>query len=573
MSDRGLTNLRWAYALVDGLAAAGVRRVILSPGSRSTPLVLACRRHPLVHTRVHLDERGAAFFALGQALADGLPSAVIATSGSGPAHWYPAVLEASLSRVPLLLLSADRPPELQDWGANQTLDQQRLFGVHVREFHAAGLPEDRPKGLRQIRALGIKAVEQSLWPQPGPVHLNLPFREPLVPRAPASRWPAGVGAPFRLWPPVAEPCQAQLEALARSLRGRPGLLVCGPTTWRPELGVAVTALARRLDAPILADPLSGLRFGPWDRSRVLTRYDAFLRISRLRRAPRPPAPAWILRLGRPPVSKTLRAYLSRQRVPQVLLAPDGGWPDPEQCATDLVRADPVRLCQRLTEQVAPADHSDWIAPWLAAEAELTPDLAEEVRRGMAFEGLVVQELVRTLPPGSLLFSGNSLPIRQLDTWSGSGERGPRLICNRGASGIDGNLATLLGLASVASGPVVGLVGDLALAHDLNALLAARGLDALAIVLSNGGGGIFGQLPQAGLADFEHCWLTPQGLELSKVAALFRASHRRVERQGELAPALQAALGEPGLRLIEVVIDRHYSLARHLAYWEGAGAAD
>lgn len=565
--DRGLVNLRWAFALVDGLAAAGVSQVVISPGSRSTPLVLACDRHPNITTRVHLDERGAAFLALGLAQGGGAPVAVVATSGSAPTHWYPAVVEAAQTGVPLVFLSADRPPELQDWGANQTLDQQRLFGVHGRAFHQAGLPEGDPAALAGIRLLGVKAVAQARWPRPGPVQINLPFREPLVPKASEPDWPRQPGPPMPLALPRLEWAPDQLNALARELGEGPGLIVCGPGLEPERLAPPLTALARRLGAPILADPLSDLRFGPWDREWLLTRHDAWLRGPR---AASLPEPAWLLRLGRAPVSKALLTYLQGRPGRHLLVAPGGDWPDPLHRASGLLRTDPASLCQgllaRLKNQPPAQSPEDWAAPFRALEAAATPDLSQERQADRPFEGLVVADLLNALPDGATLFSGNSLPIRQLDTWSGSGPRRLRLRCNRGLSGIDGNVGTLLGLAAAGPGPVVGLLGDLALLHDLNSLLAAPGLNAVLIVLNNGGGGIFGHLPQAGLAGFQRYWLTPQGIDLAQVARLFRLGYQRVERQSAFPPALAEALASPGVHLVEILIDRAYSLARHRAYW-------
>ncbi len=562
--DQGLTNLRWAYSLVDGLVATGVVRAVISPGSRSTPLVLACERHPGITTHVHLDERGAAFLALGQARIDAVPTALIATSGSAPSHWYPALVEASLSRLPLILLSADRPLESQDWGANQTLEQQRLFGVHVRAFHQAGLAEDSVPALGGIRQLGIKAVEQSIWPRPGPVHINLPFREPLVPAAAQALWPEGAGESFPLARPVQLPDSGQLDRLAARIGGRNGLIVCGPGSCPDDFGTALSKLARGLSAPIFADPLSGLRFGPWDKDLLLTRYDAVLR----RNAGRDlPEPEWILRFGAPPVSKVLLEYLGAREAFQALVAPDGGWPDPLHRTGMLLRADPLLLCRGLMERVEHGATADWSAVFRAAEATANPKLDEEWAADRPYEGLIVPELIATLPDEAILFSGNSLPIRQIDSWSGSGNRPLHILCNRGASGIDGNVATLLGLASVAAGPVVGLLGDLALLHDLSSLAAARDLQAVIIVLNNGGGGIFGHLPQAQLAGFERYWLTPPRLDLEKAADLFGLGYRRVVHQSEFVPALKQGLQSPGANLIEVTIDRTYSLQRHRAYWK------
>ncbi|TSA42012.1 MAG: 2-succinyl-5-enolpyruvyl-6-hydroxy-3-cyclohexene-1-carboxylic-acid synthase, partial [Betaproteobacteria bacterium] len=273
--DLAHTNLHWALTLIDGLAAAGVAHAVISPGSRSTPLALACELHPRIETHVVLDERSAAFFALGLAKAGNAPAAVIGTSGSAPANWLPAVIEANYGAVPLILLSADRPPELRECGANQTVDQVKLFGGHVRFAFDLGVAEQSPEALRHVAMRARQAVDQSRWPLPGPVHLNVPLREPLVPSGKMdfdfSGCAAGVAYPT-LIPPA-----AALAQLAEELSGAPGLIVCGAMAASPGFAAAVAELAGRLGCPVLADPLSGLRFGEHDRCRILTRYDAFLR--------------------------------------------------------------------------------------------------------------------------------------------------------------------------------------------------------------------------------------------------------------------------------------------------------
>ncbi len=549
--DQGLANLQWAFAFVDGLAAAGVRHAVISPGSRSTPLVLACDRHPAISTRVLLDERSAAFFALGMAKAGGAPSAVIATSGSAPAHWLPAVVEAARASIPLLLLSADRPPEVQDWGANQTVDQQRLFGSHVRAFHQAAMPRDTPQALAEVRLLGVKAAQRSRWPDPGPVHVNLPFAEPLVPMAPCSDWPHRPGPTHALARPRLQPPRTLIDDLAGRLDAGPGLLVCGPMDAAPGFARAATELALRLSCPLLADPLSGLRFGPWHDERLLSRYDTFLA------AGPPPEPDWILRFGAAPVSKTLLQWLARSPAHQIVVRDDAHWPDPTHTAALAVRADPAGLCRDLCTAVTPRPAGGFARAWLAAEqtaAQVSPSSGES-----PFEDRIVAELIDTLPQDAVLFSANSQPVRQLDAWSGAGSRHLRILCNRGASGIDGNLATLLGIAATAQGPVVGLLGDLTVVHDLSSLSAAAELDAVLIVLNNGGGGIFEHLPQAALSQFETYWLTPQRIALENAARLYGVAYRAVRQGRDFVPALQDALARPGVTLVEIFVDRRASL--------------
>lgn len=578
MTDTANTNLLWASALLAGLAGTGVRHVVISPGSRSTPLVLACERQPGLTSHVLVDERCAGFFALGLAKAERRPVALICTSGTAAANWYPAVVEANHGRVPLILLTADRPPELQGWGANQTIDQLRLFGSHVRAFHGLAPAEASPAALRVVRALGARAVEQSRWPLPGPVHINVPLREPLVPEAgqdlssplspPVPERGAHVAAteeiPRILHPTLQPPPQA-VAALAQRLSGRAGLIVCGGAAYDGDFPDAVTRLAQILDCPILADPLSGLRCGPHDRSRILCRYDAFLRRRSFTAAHRPD---WILRFGDLPVSKTLQHYLESQpEALHILVEPHGLWPDPLHLTTDLVRTDPTALCAALAAAGAAAAPEGWMREFLAQER-----LAQELSRcgtddDRPYEGAVVADLNRLLPAGSILFSGNSMAIRDLDGFLGPREQPLEIHANRGASGIDGNLSTLFGLAAAAGDrPVVGLVGDLAFYHDMNGLLAARGRDATIILLNNNGGGIFRYLPQATLPGFARHWLTPTDLDFEHAARLYGLRYRRVERQAEFADALAAALARPGPDLIEVMIDGEASAARHRAYW-------
>lgn len=547
-------NLLWCDQLMDGLAAAGVRQVVLSPGSRSTPLVLALNRHPLLQSRLHPDERCAAFFALGMALHAREPVVLIATSGSAPAHWLPAVIEANHSGVPLILLSADRPPELQDCGANQTIDQTRMFGTHVRASFDAGPPHESQQAMRRIRALGVQAVHQACGPSPGPVHINLPFREPLVP----SQWPE-LPIPGPVTPTVRNrvlPDMEQVRRITQQLSTGRGLIVCGQAPSDAHFAEAVCNLASRLRVPLLADPLSRLRFGAHDRSCLISRYDAFLRSEGFANGPRP---QWVLRFGAPPVSATLLNYLTRAEAQTILCAPHWDFPDPLHQAVELVRADPELLCQALLDSNLPGGDEDWLKMHQDAErrcAGYQPAAAD-----LPIEQAVITQLLTELPAGTTLFSGNSLPIRQLDLWSGQSAKPLRILANRGASGIDGNVSTLMGLTTAGDGKVVGLLGDLALFHDMNGLLFARDCRGVIVLFNNGGGGIFGTLPQAALDTFESQWLTPTKLDFSLAAKLYGIDYKRVDKQEDFGPALKAALLNEAFSLIDVVIDREESWRR------------
>lgn len=561
LSDTGAVNLTWALTLIDALAASGARHAVISPGSRSTPLALACARHPAITVHVVLDERSAAFFALGLAKADGQPVLVIATSGSAPANWFPAVIEADAGAQPLLLLSADRPPELRDCGANQTVDQLKLFGGHVRFAYEFAVPAADAGLLRQVAAMARQALARSRWPLPGPVHLNLPFREPLV-AAPVD---------FAFSPPASQstprlvPAPNEVAAVAAMVSSLPGLIVCGGADYSADFPAALAALADRLDCPVLADPLSGLRFGAHDRSHLFSRYDSFLRDGRFVAARRP---AWILRFGAMPVSKPLQQYLAAQdQAIHLLVEGHGRWPDPLHRTTRPIQADPAAFCGACAEhalQAAPAN-------WCAAFAEAEQRAASIAERFAPFEAEILRSLLDALPPGALLFSGNSMPIRDLDAFSGSAAKPLRILANRGASGIDGNLATTAGLAAAGAGKTVALLGDLALSHDAGALLAARATDLTVVVVNNGGGGIFGYLPQAGLAEYEKLWLTPQFLDFAALAKAYGVGYACAATPAAFAATFRAALASGSTNLIEVKIDLAESIARHRAYWQSLAA--
>lgn len=555
---QGEINLLWAFALIDGLAAAGATRAVISPGSRSTPLVLACDAHPAITISVQVDERCAAFFALGQARASGQPVILIATSGSAPAHWYPAVIEASHSNIPLLLLSADRPPELHGWGANQTTDQQQLFGSHLRAFHDPG-PAQAGGGARdRLYRLAGDAVQQAVRPRPGPVQINMPLREPLVPPAPVDLPAARPATPVRR--PRPAPDATALQRALALISGEPGLIICGATDAGTRFRASVTRLAARLQCPILADPLSNLRCGAPDRTALVSRYDSFLA-----GAAGSLKPGWILRFGALPVSKPLLQFLEQAGAPVILCDPYQQWPVAAPNTALTLTADPALLCDALQDREPAPAPAGWLPRFQQLEQISQRLMSPQTRDDRPFEGCLVRELLDALPDGSLLFSGNSMPIRHLDSWSGCSARRLHIHANRGVSGIDGNISTFIGMASGDYPAAVALLGDLTFYHDMNGLLAAAGRDLVIVLLNNNGGGIFGYLPQAGLASYEAYWNTPTQLDFRHCAALYRLGYQRVERQSAFRPALQQALDAGGPQLIEVSVDREFSISRHRHY--------
>jgi 2-succinyl-5-enolpyruvyl-6-hydroxy-3-cyclohexene-1-carboxylate synthase len=588
---------RFALTLVDELARAGVTDACLAPGSRSAPLALALAEHPGIAVHVHLDERSAAFFALGAAKRSGRPVVVLCTSGTAAANFHPAVLEADHARTALLVLTADRPPELRGTGANQATDQLKLYGPAVRWFCEVGVPSDDPAAGRYWRSLASRAWAEATGPPAGPVHLNLAFTDPLVPLDPslpaAGDWarPAGDPIPGRDLRLPGEPAEGRpggapwtaapsgvraaapedVAALAEAVRASPrGLLVAG---WGADLDpAAVDAFVAASGWPVLADPLSGARRGP----AAISTYDGLLRAPRFAGGRRPDL---VVRVGGAPTSKVLTAWLDPS-VRQVLVDPAAGWLDPGRSASLRLTADPSVLLAAtaaLLEARGPGPApGPWLQEWLEAER-----LAREAIDGLLeewtepFEGRVARDMVAWMPDGGTLVVGSSMPVRDVDAFARPRD-GLRLVANRGLSGIDGFVATALGVAAAGDEPVAALCGDLTLLHDASSLLGAAGRPrgAVLAVCDNDGGGIFSFLPQARLPAelFEPLFGTPHGLDLAALATAARVPWRVVEKAADLVPALDAALAGGGTQLVLVRGDRAANLARHRALTEAVTAA-
>ena len=619
-------NALWSAAFVDALVAAGVGHVCVSPGSRSSPLTLAVadrsvgaggggvgagrggigagRPRPYVTTSVHIDERSAGFFALGYGRATGQPAAVVCTSGTAAANYLPAVIEAHYSRVPLIVLTADRPPELRDTGAWQAIDQLKLYGAYVRWFAEVATPDASPAMLRYVRDLAGRAMALAAGRPAGPVHLNFPFREPLVTDwAPAER--AAMGAAVAALPPpvraartVAMAHDDVLSDLAARIAAEPrGLIVCGTMDPPPGYAAAVVELAAAAGYPVLAEPTSGLRFGPHARSHVVTGYDAFLRQPDWCDAM---APGLVLRFGSSLTWKYVAQYLERHPgAAQVVVDPDGTWDDPTRLAALRVPADPVPLCHDLAGRLAvggvdvaadvapdvgvvPAlesatEREGWRTGWLDAAATARRARDHEVANAEPGSvAWVYPAVIDALPDGALLYAANSMAVRDLDTFTDTSVRGLRAIANRGAAGIDGTLSSALGAAFGSASPTVLLTGDLAFLHDLNGLGAAHldDLNLTVIVLNDQGGGIFEYLPVAEQAPeaFERFFVTPPGADLAAACATYGVAHAVAEDPATLGEALRQRLATTGVQVIEVPVDRAANTAAHRRYWSAVGAA-
>ncbi len=569
-SESALLNLAWSERFVASLAAAGVRDAVLCAGSRSAPLVLAVDRSPL-RAHVSLDERAGAYFALGLAKASGRPVAVVTTSGTAAANLHPAVVEAHHARVPIILITADRPPELRDCGAAQTIDQIRLFGTAVRWFHEVGTPVADPALEAYVAGLARRAAASAWGPPAGPVHLNFAFREPLVaepesipPRAPARAEESDAPDPT---PPAAR----AVARVARLLRTKPrGLILCGPEAASSDLAADVARLAAVTGYPILADPGSQIRYGPHDRARVLGAYDGFLRSPAFAERNAPEA---LLQFGAPLTSKAFHVYAARHPGAVRVLVDDGrAARDPSHRAAETVIADPVLFADALALALAKGADPlpSWGEPFARAEAAARDAVARHLAgtRGIS-EGSVVAALVESAPDGAIVYMGNSMPVRDLDLFVPASSKRLRVLANRGANGIDGVLSSALGASAAGAGPVLAIVGDLSFHHDLNGLAAARvaGIAATIVVVNNDGGGIFSFLPIARHGDaFERLVATPHGLRFEHAAALYGLLYDAPESLDELASAARDSLAGGETRVIEVATDRAENCADHQALW-------
>lgn len=552
---------RYVGAFADELAAAGVEDVCLCPGSRSTPLALTFARHPRLKLWTHLDERSCAYFALGIAKASRRPAAILCSSGTAALNFAPAVVEAYHAHVPLIVLTADRPQELRDLGSNQTIDQVKLYGTAVKWWAEMLLPEASEQALRYVRMAAARAAATAAADPAGPVHLNFPFREPLTPAASEmASEPA-----FSVTP--GHPAAGPRFEMALDGARRP-LLVLGPGA-EPEPGLLEDAA--KLGVPVLADALSGARACDGATDAVLGTYDGFLRHPGLCRVLRPDL---IIRLGAPPTSKPLATHLQIHRdVRQIAFAPHGLWLDPDLTAAEVVIG---HRALRLRSQGGAAEPS-WLPRWRAAEASTLAAVACALgSEGEVDEVSAVLDLAAVLPSGGAVFAGNSMPVRDVDSFWPAGRQPVRFFGNRGAGGIDGVLSSALGVAAASKGPLVLLIGDLSFYHDMNGLLAAKrfGLSATIVLINNDGGGIFSFLPQHDQApdQFEALFGTPHGLDFSAVSRLYEVGFQRVGTRSEYRQALEASLSSPGVQVIEIRTDREANLKLHQRIWNEVAKA-
>lgn len=571
-------NLLWAKVFVDELARSGLRAVCIAPGSRSTPLAIAFAEQPEITVYSLIDERSCAFFALGLALASEQPVAILCSSGTATANFYPAVVEAHYAGVPLLVLTADRPHELRESGANQTVDQVKLYGEHVLWAVDVALPEAQPPALalRNLRTLANRAYATAngnlLSLAKGAVHLNFPFRKPLEPipvesdltEVADARQP---GTPFTTISRARmAPSDEAVTSLADVIRRSPrGLIVCGPRCPTGDFAARVSDLARVTGYPVLADSVSGVRYGEHMRDAlIIGGYDSFLR-----HAQAWPSPGVVLHFGAMPTSQAIDDYLSAAAPEhRIWVSEDGVWKDAAHLATDLLWTDAARLCEAVTQELErypAAPDRAWASLFADAERTVWATFGSEPG---GFDGAVLADVTELLPDPAALFVASSLPVRNLDQFSQPSEKSIRVFANRGASGIDGTISSALGAAAADPDvPLTLVIGDLAFYHDMNGLMAVKrlGIKATIVVINNDGGGIFHRLPIAKFdPPFTDLFETPHGLTFEHAAALYGLDYVRAENREAFRVAYAASQQSDRTTIIEVPTNAEHDLARRTA---------
>lgn len=564
---------RYTANFIDELVNSGVEHVVISPGSRSTPLALLCTEHPKLREWVIVDERSAAYFALGIAKKTKQAVALVCTSGTAAANYLPAIVEAYYGRIPLLVLTADRPHELRHVGASQTINQLNMYGNFVKHFEEMGLPDSSEKSLRYVRNRASNAVHQASQGNPGPIQLNFPFREPLVPDLTLENlWGERNGLPYN-WTMEGKKCLAswQVEDITEKLRNNPkGVIVVGPQV-DEALAESIVHLSEKLHIPILADPTSQLRAGKHKKAHIIANYDAIFRVESVRKALQPD---YIIRFGAMPISKHYLFYVqTHEAAMQFVVENDGEMREPTNHDSSHLFVEGTLLCEQVLARLDTyeADRA-WLQGWQRKE-KIAREIVQASANKQLTEGEVITQVMQAIPTQSDLFIANSMPVRDLDTFFMPTDKTITVHANRGVSGIDGITSSMLGIAAVAHVKPTLVIGDLSFYHDLNGLLTAKQykLDATIVLINNDGGGIFSFLPQAREAKhFEALFGTPHGLDFSKAIELYGGTYECIDEIAALQKALEQAYKHKGLNVIEIQTNRQENVTAHRELWDAIG---
>ncbi len=550
------TSYNWCLSLFHQFASSGVEHVAISPGSRSTPLSIAADSTENLETSIHLDERAGSYFALGLAKSTCKPVILICTSGTAAVNYHPAVVEAFHSGLRLIVISADRPPELQNRGAPQTIDQVELFGTHVRGFFQSAVPnESTPENAITLAA---NALKQSSKPFPGPVHINCPLREPLEPSdVPFS--------PFKVDNHLEISQETDISELEKFLKLEKGLIVVGPIETEHSTNNQISELSNITGWPVIADPASSMRNGPHVKNCALISTGEHIFRSAWIKEHKPDV---IIQMGRMPTSKGYKLFLNQVGCENIICTDElGFFPDPENVVTHKIAVSPNTLTKGLTQLAEKKKQTDWNKSWRNAGIISAQTVRELVNNSTFDEAVVAQCLEEELPEESCIFVSNSMPIRDLDAFLPSSLKHLRVCANRGANGIDGVVSTAAGISKGLSGvPTILFTGDIAFLHDLSGFSALRrlGTNLTIVIVDNNGGGIFSFLPVAETegVDFQKLFHTPHDLDIDTVAAIIDAKLFKPTNVEEFSIALNKSIKAGGVSVIHVIVDTKSNVALH-----------
>ncbi|MEY8346519.1 2-succinyl-5-enolpyruvyl-6-hydroxy-3-cyclohexene-1-carboxylic-acid synthase [Niallia circulans] len=554
-------------ALISELVKNGVEHAVISPGSRSTPISLLLAEEEDIKLHVHIDERSAAFFALGIAKASKKPTVLVCTSGTAAANYFPAIVEAKISRIPLIVLTADRPHELRDVGAPQAIDQLDLYGKHVKWFMEMSTPDNSPGMIRYAKTVGARAVAMAKQHPSGPVHVNIPLREPLIPdlnnleryrsEDQETRTIQIKTGEFTIHDSYFHDLAASLEAEEE----RKGIIICGEID-KEDFSLKILQLAEITGFPIIADPLSQLRSKSADKDVVIDTYDTFLRNERIKSLLKPDI---VIRFGSMPISKPLTIFLrENEKAKQIVIDGGSGYRDPNQLTTEMVYCEEGYFCEQLSSFVSPCSINHYLNKWIEINEKTKKELTKIAEIKEMSEAKLFHCLGEMIPNKAVLFVGNSMPIRDLDTFFHKQKKQVTIIANRGANGIDGTISTALGVGVIKQ-PLFLIVGDLTFFHDLNGLILSElyQLPITVILINNNGGGIFSFLPQVELPrHFELLFGTPLNIDFKHAVEMYKGQYQLVNSWNHLEILFQDSDFAEGLRVWEIRTNRENNLLEH-----------
>ncbi len=575
-------NILWTETFVNELVSAEIKYACISPGSRNTPLTLAFANNKSIKSYVLIDERSCAFFALGLAKSSNSPVALICTSGTATAEFYPAIIEAYQQKVPLIVCTADRPPELLGVGANQTINQNNLYKNHIRWFVDLGLPQPTLRKLNHIKYTAKRAVYESFIKHKGPVHLNFPFRKPFEPEFHTDEIKKDIidfakkndrKISFKIRETKNIKNERWFNKIAEQLiKIKKGLIIAGPENYNPDFSKDVVKLAHHLNYPIFADGCSNIRFGKHNKELIISNFDSFLRAESFVKKIKPD---FILHFGRTITSKALETFLENCNAPRYLINDYGDWFDPSNKSLAAINCKPFLFCNKMDEFLIKSNfkrkQNEWLSLLLNTD-KITEKIKMQIidKSAALNEPGIISEVLDLIPDNSQVMLSNSMPVRDFDYFASNSGKRLTIFNNRGASGIDGITSTTLGIKSGNKKLTVLITGDLAFYYDINGLLAAfkYRLPLIIILLNNNGGGIFEILPISNYGKvFKDYFITPHNLDFSHFVKAYNGNYKKVKNWIEFRTIFKNSFKEKNFTVIEIQTDSVKSLALRKKFWK------